>query len=553
MHPLARDLMKHCCHGFMMTLAVTVVLLSAPTTLRADDANAVSVNAAIEQGLDLEKQHSWEDAIRHYDKQTRLYPDDKTLYQRLIICRLHYDVKRRYQDTSFRESIDKIGTNQALDLYGEILANLQSHYVDEVEWSRVFLYGTASLEVALTEDRFIEHLLPNVDAEKIEKFRQGLHKRIQNRENASRHDLRANAAYVAQLANVELGIPTNATIMEYVGGAVSTLDPYTRLLSGQQLDEMFSGLEGNLVGLGVELKSGDKCLDIVSVIESGPAEDAGVKAGDKIVSVAGSRTDEVDPNVVADLLRGPAQSYVTLTVVNKDGRSRELRIQRRRVEVPCVKNIHLVDLKNRVGYFRLTSFQKTTVREIENAIWNLQRQGMTSLIIDVRGNPGGLLTPAIEIADRFLTEGKIVTTRGRNVRENFEYVAHRPNTWQSIPLAVLIDDESASASEVFAGAIGDSGRGKIVGETSFGKGSVQGIFRMHSSKFGLCLTTSKFYSPSGRAISHNGVQPTLAVEKTHITERPNDAGEITSDTADAVLQAAIESMASRKSLISKRQ
>ena len=553
MHPLARDLMKHCCHGFMMTLAVTVVLLSAPTTLRADDANAVSVNAAIEQGLDLEKQHSWEDAIRHYDKQTRLYPDDKTLYQRLIICRLHYDVKRRYQDTSFRESIDKIGTNQALDLYGEILANLQSHYVDEVEWSRVFLYGTASLEVALTEDRFIEHLLPNVDAEKIEKFRQGLHKRIQNRENVSRHDLRANAAYVAQLANVELGIPTNATIMEYVGGAVSTLDPYTRLLSGQQLDEMFSGLEGNLVGLGVELKSGDKCLDIVSVIESGPAEDAGVKAGDKIVSVAGSRTDEVDPNVVADLLRGPAQSYVTLTVVNKDGRSRELRIQRRRVEVPCVKNIHLVDLKNRVGYFRLTSFQKTTVREIENAIWNLQRQGMTSLIIDVRGNPGGLLTPAIEIADRFLTEGKIVTTRGRNVRENFEYVAHRPNTWQSIPLAVLIDDESASASEVFAGAIGDSGRGKIVGETSFGKGSVQGIFRMHSSKFGLCLTTSKFYSPSGRAISHNGVQPTLAVEKTHITARPNDAGEITSDTADAVLQAAIESMASRKSLISKRQ
>ena len=119
---------------------------------------------------------------------------------------------------------------------------------------------------------------------------------------------------------------------------------------------------------------------------------------------------------------------------------------------------------------------------------------MRSLIIDVRGNPGGLLSAAVEVADRFIGNGRIVTTRGRNARENFDYMAHRANTW-NVKLAVLIDRDSASASEIFAGAIADSGRGDVIGETSYGKGSVQGIFRMQTAKFGLCLTTAKFLFP----------------------------------------------------------
>jgi carboxyl-terminal processing protease len=164
---------------------------------------------------------------------------------------------------------------------------------------------------------------------------------------------------------------------------------------------------------------------------------------------------------------------------------------------------------------------------------------MRSLIIDVRGNPGGLLSAAVEVADRFLGNGRIVTTRGRNVRENFDYMAHRANTW-NVPLAVLVDHDSASASEIFAGAIADSGRGVLVGETSYGKGSVQGIFRMQSAKFGLCLTTAKFFSPSGRAISQNGVVPTIEVEPTYIAARPDSEGKMTLDRDDAVMQKAIE-------------
>jgi carboxyl-terminal processing protease len=340
--------------------------------------------------------------------------------------------------------------------------------------------------------------------------------------------------------------------MEYLSGAVSTLDPYTRLLSPRQRDEMFSNIEGNFVGLGVELKTDGDCLPILSVIPGGPAEEVGILAGEKIVAVESARCGTVEPEIVADMLRGPEFSNVRISVLAIDGKERSIVVQRRRVEVPSVENVHFVDAQRGVAYFRITNFQKTTTRDVDRALYKLQRQGtgIRSLIVDVRGNPGGLLSAAVEVADRFMNQGRIVTTRGRNVRENFDYTAHRTNTW-NVPLAVLIDENSASASEIFAGAIADSGRGKIVGEKSYGKGSVQGIFRMQTASFGLCLTTAKFYSPSGRAISGNGVLPTVPVEGTYIAARPNADGQMTRDIEDAVLQSAITQF-STDHLISRR-
>ncbi len=496
-------------------------------------------SAAIEQGLELERSRIWSDAVRHYESETRNHPESKVLYQRLVISRIHYDVNRRYRDESYLQAVRDLGTGQALDLYAEMLANLETHYVEQVDWSRVLIHGTASLEVALTEERFVDRLLANVDPDAIERFRQNVHHQLSNRSTATRFDLRANVAYVAGTAHAELGLSGTATVLEYLSGAISTLDPYTRLLSPSQLDEMFSNIEGNFVGLGIELKAESDCLRILSVIPNGPAEEAGIVAGDKIVRVEASLTNQVNPDYAADLLRGRENTFVSIGIVDPNGMERDLKVERRRVEVPCVENVHFVDPVNHVGYMRLTNFQKTTTRDVERALWELHRQGMRSLIIDVRGNPGGLLSAAVEVADRFLAAGRIVTTRGRNARENFDYVAHRPNTW-NVPLAVLIDQDSASASEIFAGAIADSGRGEIVGETSYGKGSVQGIFRMQSAKFGLCLTTAKFYSPSGHAISHRGVQPSVVVAPTYIAARPNDQGNMTSDRDDAVLQKAIE-------------
>ena len=548
-----------------LSFAIVSVLITANSSVAIEASSSAPVvspqgttvqlhgseQTAIDKGLELEQDKQWTEAIRHYEEASRNHADSKTLYQRLIISRLHYDVNRRFQDSSYIDSLESLSLSEALDLYTEVLANLDTHYVETIDWSRVLLHGTASLEVALTENSFLTKLLRHSDPVKVEAFRQNIHRRLSARPTSTRFDLRSNASYVARLAKSELGLSPTATVLEYISGAVSTLDPYTRLLSGSQLDEMFSNIEGNFVGLGVELQSKKDCLRILSVIPGGPAEEAGIKAGDRIVRVESSHTDKVNPDFAADLLRGPEHTYVSIGILRPDGKPEELRVQRRRVEVPCVEYVRFLDEESKIGYLRLTNFQKTTTRDVERALWDLHRKGMRSLVLDVRGNPGGLLSAAVEVADRFLDKGRIVTTRGRNARENFDYVAHQPNTW-NVPLAVLIDDESASASEIFAGAISDTGRGIVLGETSYGKGSVQGIFRMQSAKFGLCLTTAKFYSPSGKQISENGVQPKYVVRKTGISHRPDENGHIMTDIEDEVLQKAIEQLTQRSQTISLR-
>lgn len=517
---------------------------SPAVEMSAAEGNVISnpvdaLQAAIDKGLEYEQARMWGEAIRHYEKATRDFPNDVTLYQRMVISRLRYDVGRRFKDESYLQAVREMSVNSALDLYLEILANLQTHYVDEIDWARVLTHGTAALEVALSEQSFVDRVLPNTNAVAINQFRNTIHQQLQGRSTATRFDLRAAVTTVAQRGQSEIGLSGTVVALEYLSGAVSTLDPYTRLLSPRQLNEMFSNIEGNFVGLGLELKAMSDHLQILSVIPGGPAEKAGIVGGERIIGVAGTSTSTNEPEFVADLLRGPESSFVGIDIEGIDQTVRSIEVQRQRVEVPCVENIHFTDVENRVGYFRLTNFQKTTTRDVERALWQLHRQGMRSLVIDVRGNPGGLLSAAVEVADRFIGQGAIVTTRGRNVRENYDYRAHRANTW-NVPLAVLIDGDSASASEIFAGAISDSGRGHIVGETSYGKGSVQGIFRMQTAQFGLCLTTAKFYSPSGRAISLNGVEPTVPVTPTYIAARPNAAGRITTDQEDAVLQRAIE-------------
>lgn len=494
---------------------------------------------SLQAGLELERAGQWGDAIDHYDSATRAFPEDRILYQRLLISRLHFDVRRRYDDPTYLQSVREMSTSQTLDLYSEILANLQTHYVDTIEWSRVLLHGTAALEVALTEPDFVDRVVDPDRRDRIEAFRQAIHRRIADRSTQSRFDLRATANAVATMAHEELGISGTATVLEYVSGAVSTLDTYTRLLSPGQLDEMFSTIEGNFVGLGVELKADDDSLLILSVIPGGPAAEAGMIPGDRILAVGDIRADQQDPNYVADMLRGPEGSTAALTIRAANQAERRLSVTRRRVDVPCVENVHMVDSDHNIGYFRLTNFQKSTPQEVEQALWALHRAGMRSLIMDLRDNPGGLLSAAVEVADRFLTEGRIVTTRGRNPRENFDYTAERPGTWD-VPMTVLIDRNSASASEVFSGAIHDSQRGMVIGETSYGKGSVQSIFRMQSGKFGLCLTSAKFYSPSGKAISHHGVEPNIVVPPTYIAARPDANGNVTTEVDDAVLQKAIE-------------
>ena len=217
-----------------------------------------------------------------------------------------------------------------------------------------------------------------------------------------------------------------------------------------------------------------------------------------------------------------------------DEAERQVTIRRQRVEVPSVDRVHIVDNKQGVGYLRLTCFQKTTRRDLDAALWRLHGEGMRSLIIDLRGNPGGLLISSVDISSLFLDSGVIVSTHGRIAQEDSTYSAHQEGTWK-VPLTLIIDQESASAAEIFSGAIRDHHRGTIVGVRSFGKGSVQGIFQLDGSDSGLRLTTAKFYSPQGKPYSRVGVEPDVVV---HQAAKPID-GTLTVKE-DAMLNAALE-------------
>ena len=234
-------------------------------------------------------------------------------------------------------------------------------------------------------------------------------------------------------------------------------------------------------------------------------------AGDRIVAVNAIPVRDSTTDAAADMLKGAAGSEVRVEIQRDVLQAQTLRIIRRRVEVPSIENITMVDHQMGIGYLRLTSFQKTTSRDLDYALWELNKQGMRGLIMDLRGNPGGLLDAAVEVADKFLEVGTIVSTRGRGFQEDMDYQARLVGTWR-LPLVVLLDRESASASEILAGAIRDQRRGTIVGEKSYGKGSVQGSFPLHSMNGGIRLTTAKFYSPNGNAISGHGVQPHVPVQ-----------------------------------------
>ncbi len=496
-------------------------------------------------GYEFEKSRDWVKAVQHYEVATRKYPTHGDLKRRLWISRLHYDVVRRGTDVAISDVVARISETEALDLFSEVLARLEMSYVEPIKMSEIIRSGTAYLEVALTEPDFLARHLRGQSPESVERFRTSIHRVTLSQPVANRFEARAVVANAAKVAKQNLNIAPTATVMQFVFGAVCLLDPYSSFLSSGELNEVESQIEGNFVGLGIALQPHEAPLRILNVISGGPALEAGLEAGDLITEIGSANCVEVGAERAADLLRGPEGSRVRLLCKKVDGTEIEKIVARRRVEVPSIDNVKLVEPSAGVGYLKISSFQKTTASELDAALWKLHRDGMQSLIIDVRGNPGGWLDAAIAVADRFLGEGRIVSTRGKNGIENQNYSATRSGTWQ-VPLVLLIDDQSASASEILAGAIRDNNRGILVGETTYGKGSVQGLFHTKGLSSGIRLTVSKFYSPNGKAISEQGVQPNVAVSKTaepHFVAKVSaDASQIgrSDSNVDRVLEIAIE-------------
>ena len=511
---LRKSLYVICCVaivGFGPTIQAQQTNLTAPQIVTE------AADAQLRTGIEFEQNQLWLEAIQHYEAATRKFPDHAELKRRLLISRLHYDVLRRCLDVTMHDNLKQASVQDALELYSEVLARLEMSYVDPLEMTQLVRGGTAYLEVALTEPKFVDSFVAGQSPQAIEQFRTNIHRLTLARPVTNRFEARSIVASAAATAEKQIGMNQTITVMQFVFGAVGLLDPYSSFLSTTELNEVESQIEGNFVGLGIALKPHEVPLHVLSVIPNGPAMEAGLEPGDEIIEIGSSRCEDVGAERAADLLRGPERSHVRLLIA-RDGSTFERVVARRRVEVPSIENATLLDSAAGIAYLKISSFQKTTANELDEALWNLHRQGMQNLIIDLRGNPGGWLDAAVAVADRFIQDGGIVSTRGKNGIENQNYTANRSGTWQ-VPLIVLIDHESASASEILAGAINDNRRGLLVGSTSYGKGSVQGLFHTKALSSGIRLTVSKFYSPAGAAISERGVQPNIPVELNAVGDR----------------------------------
>ena len=296
-----------------------------------------------------------------------------------------------------------------------------------------------------------------------------------------------------------------------IDGLLQSLDPYSAYMSPEIFNEMQTETSGEFGGLGIEVNMESGVVKVISPIDDTPASRAGIKAGDYIVKIDDIQVQGKSLSEAVDLMRGPVGSSIILTV-RRIGQKKALTFEIVR-EIIQIKSVKADLLKNNVGYLRLTSFNENSGEQIRKQIKEFEKnKSINSYILDLRNNPGGLLSQAIRISDFFLDNGEIVSTKSRKASENRKWFAKKGDLIGGKTLVVLINYGSASASEIVAGALQDHKRAIILGENSYGKGSVQSIIPL-KNKGAIRLTVAKYYLPSGKSISEVGVSPDIEIDE----------------------------------------
>ena len=320
---------------------------------------------------------------------------------------------------------------------------------------------------------------------------------------------RIKAAYVEPV--------DDKTLLENaIKGMLSNLDPHSAYLGPEDFQELQESTSGEFGGLGIEVGVEDGFVKVVSPIDDTPASKAGIEAGDLIVKINGTPTQGQTMQEAVDKMRGKIGEKITLTLVRDGGTPFDVTLARATIQVKSVK---AQMLEPGYGYIRITQFQVKTGEEVGKALAKLRKDNgkkMSGLILDLRNNPGGVLQSAVEVADHFLTKGLIVYTKGRIANSELRFSADPADASEGVPLVVLINGGSASASEIVAGALQDQKRGILMGTDTFGKGSVQTVLPLANDR-ALKITTALYYMPNGRSIQAQGINPDIEVKRAKLT------------------------------------
>jgi carboxyl-terminal processing protease len=302
-----------------------------------------------------------------------------------------------------------------------------------------------------------------------------------------------------------------------IEGVLKKLDPYSNYIAPEELDRFKGAIEREFGGIGIMIgfDQDDGQLKITSPLYGTPAYRAGLLAGDRIVQIEGEPTEGLSIDEAVRRLKGKEGTTVTFTVIHPDGKRETVTVEREIIQVETVLGDQrkeddtwdfMLDEKQGIGYVRLTAFSRDTARDLRRAIRGLEDRGLKGLILDLRFNPGGLLSSAIEVCDMFISEGRIVSTKGRN-RSERSWDAHKPGTFGDFPMAVLVNRYSASASEIVSACLQDHGRAVVIGERTWGKGSVQSVVDLEEGRSALKITTHSYWRPNGKNI-HRGREDT---------------------------------------------
>lgn len=435
----------------------------------------------------------------------------------IVPSAINEGITLRYQNPATIRAIHAMSEGQALQFFLEISETIDARALTPTSYNVRIRRALINLSVALDNEAFVKGLGLSRNSFTIDGFRETLNRLYNDSQIQNRQDAVGVLNTVITSAQSLQGVTAAVVCFEFANASIDTLDKFSGLVPADPSSQIENEngrqnhhiLEEEIVGIGLEVREHAKGLLVVMPIRGGPAVEAGIEPGDIILSIDGRDLRGMNIASSMELLRGALGSQMWIRISRHGGNERDIVLTRRIVRVWSVNDAKILSGTD-IGYFSISRFSQSTTEEVDQALNDLYSQGMKSLIIDLRGNPGGLLTTCVEVCDRFLPCGIIVSTKGRLSSDNIVEEASYSKSW-NVPVVVLIDEYSASASEIFAAAIQENNRGLVAGTRSYGKGKVQTHFPLTSIQGDLRLTTALFYSPTGHRMSGRGVIPDVQV------------------------------------------